>query len=165
MRHQTMQQHARDLHPDIVVHLGDYPYAAWYTKESYDLKEWEGYWFANPLKFIDIYIPFANYTLPQRVFAFAHELGHVMDFLEHRSQWDKVDALPHGLWTIECSAWARGLQFLMKNRYFFTLDDFRTEMSRCLSTYLKDAPEGTNLPRVLDSIVDGSFKCIGAYKI
>ncbi len=114
-------------HLNIDLRVGDCDYAACYTRECWDNKDWEGYWFAHKSEFAIIYIPI-SYCLNHRTFGFFHELGHIIDHI-HKTEFDTT-------WDGEVSAWEWAWIFCQLHDWNDKLA-FREDVIVCLSTYNK----------------------------
>tara|TARA_B100000809_G_C15109354_1_gene519979 strand:- start:513 stop:1034 length:522 start_codon:yes stop_codon:yes gene_type:complete len=116
--------------------VGDYPYAAWYSQQSFEDKEWEGYWFAHPVKKkgmkLSIYIPESE-SIESQAFSFFHELGHVTD--------DNNGKTFDTTWDNEVSAWSTGRKLMMINQPNFSQSNMKDGLTGSLSTYLKGLPD------------------------
>ncbi|MFY0656267.1 MAG: hypothetical protein JXR12_05895 [Neptunomonas phycophila] len=113
---------------NVTLKFGDYPYAAWYDKVSFDNKEWEGMWFTEEPININLFIP-KTYNMNERVFGFFHELGHIMDHY-HGVEFETT-------WDCEVSAWRWAWIFCRTHGYVDKLA-FREDVTHCLGTYNKE---------------------------
>lgn len=112
--------------------IGDYPYAAWYSQQAYEDKEWEGCWFAHPVKQkgmrLSIYLP-QSYDVEEQAFSFFHELGHVSD--------ENIGKEFNTTWDNEVSAWTTGRNLMMIHQPNFEHSNMVDDLTGTLSTYLK----------------------------
>jgi hypothetical protein len=118
--------------------IGDYPYAAWYSQEAFEKKEWEGYWFAHPVKEkgmrLSIYIPH-SYSMEAQALSFFHELGHITD----KNKGQDFDTT----WDNEVSAWVTGRKLMLEHQPNFNQDNMKNNLTGTLSTYLKGSADDT----------------------
>lgn len=127
----------------VDLRKGDYPYAAWYSKESFDKGEWEGYWFAklplNDLPYV-VFIP-DHYSDNMQLFGFLHEVGHIVH--KHMVWLDKIDT--------ELVAWDWAYDYLLHNNLLTIESDreFFKYLEDCLLTYTKN---NVDLHRILHFI-------------
>ncbi len=112
------------------IRIGDYPYAAWNNHEIEPGTPRR--WYQAPTTFAIILIP-ESYSQSRRVFAFLHELGHVIDWM--------MDEKFHSTFDNEVSAWHQAYLFLTVP-IIANLDPDRKEFKcycmECLATYNKD---------------------------
>lgn len=142
---------------NVDVRIGNYPYAAWYTQESYEKGEWEGYWFANPSeKPITIYISDAE-LYDEKTYGFFHELGHVTDYVSGKKF--------KTTWEDEVSAWRNALE-LMVNKFNLSVDLERFSLiaTECLATYRESENKTFDDTKYEISTIVNNFKQINKYK-
>jgi hypothetical protein len=157
MNELNIRKHAIELHPDIRVLISeDYPRSSWYSKESWDLKDWEGDWFAKECPFLDIYLPLKE-NLTINIFDFAHELGHAKDFIQNKEVWSKIASRPKGMWFLKVSAWVQAKKFLDRIEYQYSQEDLRAEIYTSLKVYKRLKPQDESIAMTISRIMSGGI--------
>lgn len=121
-------------HLNIDLRVGDYDYAACYTKTCWENGDWSGYWFAHECELAIIYVPI-SYSVQYRAYGFFHELGHILDYIhgvEFETTWDE-----------EVSAWEWSW-ILCRLNGWNDIIDFKADVIHCLGTYNKSGEHDMN---------------------